>query len=242
MYYAYLKSHRSLSANDKSAIVSLYGPPVPKNLRITNASQAGQHPELTWDASPNAASYKLYRCLDDPTISTDCQSTSSYTLIRTTTGRYHIDYDVYLRGSCYGPGTQYYKAAKYHVEAVASSGVASRPSSYVGTCTDTPAGRSASPTLAEAQNLLPEDFSLEQNYPNPFNPSTEIRFALPEAVHVRLAVYDVVGREVTRLMDQPMEAGYHRATFNASDLPSGVYLYRVEAGSFNKTGRMVLMK
>lgn len=85
-------------------------------------------------------------------------------------------------------------------------------------------------------------FTLEPNYPNPFNPSTEIRFSLPEAMPVTLVVYDVLGREVARLLDGTLEAGMHRVRWNASSLPNGVYLYRLEAGSFTKTQRMTLVK
>ena len=87
---------------------------------------------------------------------------------------------------------------------------------------------------------------MEANYPNPFNPTTEIRFALPEAADVRLVVYDALGREVARLVDGPVAAGYQHATFDAASLPSGVYLYRLEAKgaaeTFSKTGRMALVK
>ena len=79
-------------------------------------------------------------------------------------------------------------------------------------------------------------------YPNPFNPSAEIVFDLPEASDVRLAVYDVTGREVARLADGPMSAGTHRVRFEATGLPSGVYLYRLEAGAFAATERMTLVK
>ena len=82
---------------------------------------------------------------------------------------------------------------------------------------------------------------LEQ-YPNPFNPSTEIRFELPEAADVRLTVYDLTGREVGRIYDQRLEAGAHEATFDAANLPSGVYVYRFTAGDWTESGKMVLLK
>ncbi len=88
----------------------------------------------------------------------------------------------------------------------------------------------------------PTRFALYGNYPNPFNPTTEIRFDLPESVQVRLMVYDLMGREVARLVDGPMAAGRHAATFEAKDLPSGTYLYRLTAGRYTRTGRMVLLK
>jgi hypothetical protein len=89
---------------------------------------------------------------------------------------------------------------------------------------------------------VPNDFALAPNYPNPFNPTTTIEFALPEAVEVSLRVYDVTGRVVARLVEGPMGAGTHRVTFDASALPSGVYLYRIQAGRFTKVQRMILVK
>ncbi|MDZ4701131.1 MAG: M36 family metallopeptidase [Rhodothermales bacterium] len=89
---------------------------------------------------------------------------------------------------------------------------------------------------------LPKEFAIEQNYPNPFNPTTRIRFALPEATVVRLYVYDVMGREVERLVEGNMQAGYHEVSFGNDQLPSGIYFYRIEAGTFVDVKRMVLVK
>jgi hypothetical protein len=87
---------------------------------------------------------------------------------------------------------------------------------------------------------------LEQNYPNPFNPSTQIRFTVGTqdlaSLPVRLAVYDVLGREIAVLVDGPMSAGAHSVNFDASNLTSGVYLYKLEAGGMTQTKRMTLVK
>ena len=89
---------------------------------------------------------------------------------------------------------------------------------------------------------VPDTYELGGNYPNPFNPSTMIPFSLPEASHVRLVVYDLLGRVVDTLIDQPMGAGYHSVRFEASAYPSGAYLYRIEAGSFVSTQKMLLVR
>lgn len=89
---------------------------------------------------------------------------------------------------------------------------------------------------------LPTTFDLEQNYPNPFNPSTTIRFALPQAEHVRLTVYDVAGRQVATVANQRYRAGRHAVTWDAGTLASGTYLYRLEAGSFVQTKTLTLVK
>jgi len=80
-------------------------------------------------------------------------------------------------------------------------------------------------------DLLPLEFGLGQNYPNPFNPTTDIPFSLPIADHVTLSVYDIAGREVALLVDQPMTTGRHSVAFDGSDLPSGIYLIRLKASS-----------
>jgi hypothetical protein len=94
---------------------------------------------------------------------------------------------------------------------------------------------------------LPTVFALEQNYPNPFNPSTAVRFALPSDASVRLTVYDILGREVRMLVNEELKAGYHLAMWDGKNnfgtsVSSGVYIYRIEAGSFISTKKMMLMK
>lgn len=96
--------------------------------------------------------------------------------------------------------------------------------------------------IANKQNNLPTDYSLQQNYPNPFNPTTVISYKLPAYSHVMLNVYDVLGREVATLVNEYKPAGNHKVEFNAGKLTSGVYLYRINTGSFVKTMKMILMK
>ena len=94
---------------------------------------------------------------------------------------------------------------------------------------------------------LPESYSLGQNYPNPFNPSTTIRFDLPETATVRMAVYNLMGQKVRTLLSSEMAAGVHSLEWNGlndqgTQVASGIYLYRLEAGSFKQTRKMILMK
>ena len=86
------------------------------------------------------------------------------------------------------------------------------------------------------------DFRLLQNYPNPFNPSTTIRFTLPGREMVSLKVYDILGREVATLLNGELPAGDHRVQFEGQNLPSGVYFYRLRAGNFVKTRKMLLVR
>ncbi|HLP17785.1 MAG TPA: S8 family peptidase [Bacteroidota bacterium] len=89
---------------------------------------------------------------------------------------------------------------------------------------------------------VPAVFSMAQNYPNPFNPATMFRFSLPVASRVRLVVYDVLGRETAVLIDRMIEAGAHTTEWNASQYPSGVYFFRLEAGEFSATKKLLLQK
>jgi len=97
-------------------------------------------------------------------------------------------------------------------------------------------------TAVAAVGETPAEHALMQNYPNPFNPSTEIGFDLPESGAVHLAVYDVLGRQVQLLVDRAMEAGTHQVVFDASDLPSGTYLYRLETAQGTLVRTMLLVK
>jgi hypothetical protein len=85
-------------------------------------------------------------------------------------------------------------------------------------------------------------FSLDQNYPNPFNPSTTIKFSLPTASNVKITIFNLLGQEIQTLVDETKEAGIHEINFNAQNLNSGVYLYKIEAGSFLQIRKMTLVK
>jgi hypothetical protein len=98
-------------------------------------------------------------------------------------------------------------------------------------------------------NNLPVQYSLEQNYPNPFNPSTKIRYSIPsvtpsgvEGSLVTLKVYDVLGNEVVTLVNEEKPVGNYEVEFNASGFASGIYFYKLQAGSFNQVKKMILMK
>ncbi|MEJ2104065.1 MAG: T9SS type A sorting domain-containing protein [Ignavibacteriaceae bacterium] len=91
-------------------------------------------------------------------------------------------------------------------------------------------------------NVLPESFNLSQNYPNPFNPTTKINYSVSEPSNVRIAVYDVLGREIEILAEGFKPAGNYELTFNAENLPSGLYIYTFESGSTKITKKMTLLK
>jgi len=93
-----------------------------------------------------------------------------------------------------------------------------------------------------AKLALPGTYALLQNTPNPFNPITEIRYQLPEASEVRIVIYDLLGREVRRLVDGNVEAGYRSAVWDAKEVASGIYLVRMEAGDFVAVRKMMVLR
>ena len=96
--------------------------------------------------------------------------------------------------------------------------------------------------VGEEPGAVPEEFVLGQNYPNPFNPSTTIRYGLPNRSHVTLTVFNTLGQQVAVLQNGDQEAGYHEVKFGGSGLSSGVYFYRIEAGSFVQTHKLLLLR
>ncbi len=91
-------------------------------------------------------------------------------------------------------------------------------------------------------NIYPKEFELSQNFPNPFNPSTKIRFAVPEKSQVKLALYDILGRELEVIFNDELNPGVNEVEFNGSNLPSGIYLVKMEADNYQKTIKMTLLK
>jgi hypothetical protein len=94
---------------------------------------------------------------------------------------------------------------------------------------------------------IPESYYLYQNYPNPFNPSTKIKFAIPsdvkcETSEVKMVIYDITGKKITTLVNEKLNPGTYEVTFDGSNLPSGIYFYKLNAGNFSETKRMILIK
>jgi hypothetical protein len=100
------------------------------------------------------------------------------------------------------------------------------------------------PTAVEDNitSTLPTEYELAANYPNPFNPSTTIRFALPQAGHVKLAIYNTIGQQVATLIDGNKEAGFHSLVWEAHNMPSGIYFYSLQANGETFIHKMTLIK
>ena len=98
------------------------------------------------------------------------------------------------------------------------------------------------PVSVSDQNLVVSKFELEQNYPNPFNPSTVIKYQMAEKSNVTLTVYNSIGRKISTLLNEVKPKGTFTIEFDGSNLPSGIYYFRLQAGTFTDTKKMVLMK
>ena len=160
--------------------------------------------------------------------------------------------------------TEFRNDNTYEVQAVDPNGVTT---TFLGTYTASPSGfgniytivlQQTAPYAATVEGIFEINpapitdiddgaaplytFELQQNYPNPFNPSTTIRFQVPQKTHVSLRVFNALGQEVAELMNETVAAGMHTVEFDAGNLPSGVYFYRIQAGTFISTRQMVLTR
>lgn len=97
-------------------------------------------------------------------------------------------------------------------------------------------------TSVDEDNSVALTFELQQNYPNPFNPATEIKFSFPKASNVQLKVFDIIGNEVASLVDEFKSAGKYSVKFDAKNLTSGVYFYRIQTDNYTDTKKLLLLK
>jgi photosystem II stability/assembly factor-like uncharacterized protein len=209
-------------------------PRAPQDLEIST-SGAMNHPKLDWTVNPEVdvnpdGKYRIER-----RIKQDWQSQwGNWVQIDSVGGSVAEYIDTDLLGG--GGGNDY---AQYRIRAVDE---AMHPSEYSDIVSITFCHECTSITGIEAEGDLPESFELSQNYPNPFNPRTTFKYALPEDAHVVLRLYDVLGQEVATLVNEMQSAGYRSVDFNASSLGSGVYYYKLTAGTFTAVRKMVVLQ
>ncbi|HJY64946.1 MAG TPA: T9SS type A sorting domain-containing protein, partial [Ignavibacteria bacterium] len=96
--------------------------------------------------------------------------------------------------------------------------------------------------INKSNNQVPGSYKLLQNYPNPFNPNTVIEFSLADRSYMNLKVYDVTGKEIETLVNQILNAGNYKVSFNGQNLTSGIYFYRLQTNEFAETKKMILIK
>jgi fibronectin type 3 domain-containing protein len=208
------------SAAAEGYSVDNLAPSVPGKFEGTLAANSVQ---LSWEEVPDAdfRYYALYR-------STNSGFTPDETsLYATTTDLSYLDNDVA------GSSTYYYRLSA--VDFNGNEGEA------------TPELAVSVTSIANAGSNVPTVFSLDQNYPNPFNPTTTIRFGLPQAASVKIVIYNVLGEPVRTLTENAYAAGYHHVVWDGRNdrgqiVSAGMYLYRIDAGSFVKTNKMLMIK
>ncbi|MDR9418966.1 MAG: M36 family metallopeptidase [Gracilimonas sp.] len=193
---------------------------------------SGTHPQIDWNAVSGADSYNIYR--DAETGASSCGDLDDFYSSWSISNTNWTDYSVFI-------DPQEDILVCYYVTVV-DNDLESYPSNRVGTNGMAPLKRLEKPEVD-----LPEQFALQNNYPNPFNPTTEIRFNLPEDSEVSIRVYNIMGQVVSELVHTYKKAGFHKISFDAENLASGVYIAKMNATGtsgevFTKEIKMQLIK
>ncbi|MFA6541186.1 MAG: T9SS type A sorting domain-containing protein [Bacteroidota bacterium] len=193
------------------------------------------YPKITWslnpepDVYPNSSGYEVWRRDDN----TGSGNWSQWVLKGTVSGSTSIYIDYQIPGAGFGP--------KHHEYKVRAQDIASNLGNY-SSVVAIKSGTNIQKHGVDFRKANPEQFSLNQNYPNPFNPTTMIDYEVPEESYVTITVFDHLGKEVASLVNQVHTGGFYSASFDAGSLASGVYYYRINAGKFSETKKMILMK
>jgi hypothetical protein len=192
------------------------GPSIPVLISPNAATGVPRNPKLIWRSSLSVLSYQVQ-------VSEDSTFTSVVVDVSVT--------DTILQLNPLRPNTAHY----WQVNATNTYGTSdySLTGRFVTTSTVVD---------VEETGHMPEDFVLHQNYPNPFNPRTAISFQLSAVSFVRLDVYDGLGRKISTLVNETKSAGIHTVSWDARDVPSGIYMYRIVAGSRVDSKKMLLVK
>jgi hypothetical protein len=206
-------------------------PPKPRGISVV--ASENNHPYLTWETSGSNLTYKIYK------KKYVGGGIWQWNYLTQTTNLYYEDL---TEDWCPPPPTtcQNPNSIYYRLKAVNSQ---SRESVYSDSVQATINGSPPDKISVDPpSNDKPTEYSLMQNYPNPFNPTTTITYSIPKNGLVALKVYDILGKEVAELVNEAKEAGDYSVTFNASELPSGIYFYTLTSGNFIATKKLILLK
>ena len=206
-------------------------PLAPTGLTITE--NANHHPRLNWNVSPepDRYQYNVYRL--------DGYVGGGWQYLGQSSGTTYTDQTLSYCHAVPPATCENYRNVSYRVTVVDYGSHESDPSNEV---TARLTGGAPEKISINPDSKLPIEYSLTQNYPNPFNPTTTINYSLKTAGEVTLKVYDMLGTEVASLVNEYKEAGNYSVEFNASDLPSGMYVYRLSTSNFVDTKKLILLK
>lgn len=205
-------------------------PSKPQDLRVGPSSN--NHPLLTWAANiePDMVSYRIYRSIPPENYQEIATVSHNPNLNEYS----YIDYEVTIAQ----PGSMIGLDANYKIKAEDNQQLLSLFSNDVSVTTS-----SHFPyKLSTNKTKIPTEYFLEQNFPNPFNPSTTIAYSIPKPGFVQLKVYDILGREIRTLVEEIKQAGKYTIDFNAENLASGIYFYRINSGEFSQTNKLILTR
>lgn len=190
-------------------------------------------PRLVWGPYPDqdisVYYYKIYKKKNSP----------NFTLYDSTTAANYVDTQETL---LYGPPVANETVAKYKITAVGYLRSSQIETDYTNEVEARIAGSAQDKLSVKSNNQITENYLLSQNYPNPFNPTTQIRYQIPESGNVQIKVFDVLGRELSILVDEFKETGKFTIDFKAANLPSGVYIYKLISGGFVQSKKMLLLR
>jgi len=208
----------------------LLQPSKPQHLQLIK--DANNHPYLTWatNLEPDLSGYRVYKKLTT--------SSGTITTYAFTTSTNYTDYDFTITNPRFGTD-----GAEYWIVAVDNTNLLSIDSEHRNAT-----GQSfiqwkvVEDSEETVKNSAITDYELYQNYPNPFNPNTTISYSIKKNGLTSLKVYDILGKEVATLVNENEAAGNYSVEFNAEQLPSGIYIYRLTSGNFTASKKLILMK
>jgi len=199
-------------------------PPIPRGLTAQTDSAGPGQVMLTWtpDSVRDLAGYKVYYSTDSTKLFNGAGAMQGDSPI------YISDLDTFAVTGLQNGANYWFALSAFNFSATESA--LSQPVKIFIV------------TKVPSHGTLPQTFALLQNFPNPFNPATTISYQLPATSDVNLKIYDILGRQIAILVNEKQDAGYYDVRFDASDLPSGVYFYRIIAGKFNEIKKLMVVK
>ncbi len=197
---------------------------------LIGAKTSNDHPRLIWQNYPEPVEhYKIHRKYGSQQWNNNYDTTSNNTF----TDQYIT---INAPGSTAGIEIKYKVSAVYYIGKVLGSDESDEVNYQAE-------GSEIEKKGSENNNVAkPTTFALEQNHPNPFNPTTVITYQIPELSHVTIKVYDILGKEITELVNTRKDAGFYSVTIDATNLSSGTYIYRMEAGKYVDSKKMIILK